>query len=304
MKKLFILVGIFAVYLFSYNIFASQIIKVKNKKVLIQFSIDEDIQTQDTYYVINNKGKKKAIVSILKVKNGKAIAKILTGKAREGWSLRFRKKASTASTPVVSSAQTSVEPTYSPAPVSRPRPSSSKKLFNHLNFLWGFSFNKLSINSVKHSDTSVFNFETSTTLFLPKKPIFGLKILSGTENFTIKGKCGTTGAPTCKTSIVYLSGGALAIVNFSVKKVSLWGGAGLKLLMPISSQVTSGASLKYIDKNTIKLSSALVLAGGLIFNLSRKFSVPFNVTYTLSPSAKDIKSPSATQLQTGLIYHF
>lgn len=309
MKKLFILTAVTSIYFFSYTLFAYQVIKVKNKKVLIQFSADEDLQTNDTYYVINNKGKKKAVVSILKVKGGKAIAKILAGKAREGWSLRFRKKGSSFKPTKTYSSPSAASKTYSsakPRTFRSPklRAFKSKKLFNHLSFVWGYGFNNLSIKSIKHSDTSIFNFETSTTLFLPKNPIFGLRILSGTERFNIKGKCPSSESE-CKTSIIYLSGGALAVVRFPINRFTIWGGFGLKLLMPISNKVTKpGAVTGYIDKSSIKIASSLVLSGGLIFNLSRKFSIPFNATYTRSPSSKSVKTPSSTHLQTGLVYHF
>lgn len=307
MKKIFYLIIVPTILSFTNNAFAYHVVKVKNKKILITFSPEENVQTKDTFYAINNTGKKKAIVLITKVKGNKAIAKILKGRAEKGWTLRVRKR-SVVSRPVQPA--NSYQPRTNTAATSS-YPKKSKKLFNHLSFLWGYSLNRLQTSfekkTIKHSASSFFNFETSTTLFLPKEPMFGLKILSSTENFTLKAKCsdGTT-TSNCAASIVYLGGGALAVIQAPLSdKFSLWGGVGGKLLFPVYKKITTLAvDYHYLDKASIKLTSALLLSGGFTLGLNSKFSIPFNVNYTLFPSSAEVKGHSSLNFQTGLLYHF
>lgn len=324
MKKIFILIIANALIFFTYNAFAYKVIKVKNKKLLITFSPSETPQVKDTFYVINNKGKKKAIISIIKVKGSKAIAKILKGKAQAGWSLRVRKRSQISKASPTES-HTSENNTSSNS-YSASYTKKQKKLFNHLSFLWGVSLNSLKTNSsqvgsLTHSDTSFFNFETSTTFFLPNKPIFGLKILSNSENFTLKATCTNSGSPKdkkdCNANIVYLGGGALAIVQVPLtSKLSVWAGLGGKLLIPISKEITkltnitepttgnAGDVYQYLDEKSIKLTSALLISGGLTFNFNPKFSIPINASYTKFPSSTKVEAHSIINFQTGLVYHF
>ncbi|MBE8221562.1 MAG: hypothetical protein HAW60_02415 [Bdellovibrionales bacterium] len=309
MKKIFILIITNALIFFTYNAFAYKVIKVKNKKVLITFSADESIQVKDTFYVISNRGKKKAIISVTKVRGGKAIATILKGRAKEGWSLRVRKRRAAKKTRKKNSyGSTNRRSSNSYANTSSS--SGSKKLFNHLSFLWGTSLNNLTTKNSKvaHSGTSFFNFETSTTFFLPKKPMFGLRILSNSENFTLETRCPSLGI--CKAEIVYLGGGALAVIQIPVtNKFSLWGGLGAKLLIPISKKITPTPSstpdnYKYISEDSIKLTSTLLVSGGMTFNFTPKFSIPLNINFTMFPPSDNVSPHYSLNFQTGLVYHF
>lgn len=306
MKKILILIVIPIIVLSAYKAFAYQVIKVKNKKLLISFSSQEDLQVKDSFYVINKRGKKKAIISILKVKGNKAIAEVLKGKAQAGWSLKLRKRALKPKPKVVKSyvpKQRASHTNYAKKLNKR-----STKLFNHLSFLWGTSFNGLEIGATDHKGTSFFNFETSTTFFLPNKPIFGLRILSSSENFTLDGSCSNNAAEQadCKTNIVYLGGGALTIAHIPVsREISVWGGVGIKLLIPIKKTVTNlGPEYDYINVESIKATSGLLLSGGVKFKFNPRFSIPLNVNYTIFPSSDAIKAHSAFNVQTGLVYHF
>lgn len=300
MNKVLALIIVNFISFSTYNAFSYEVIKIKNKKLLLKFLPDETVQTKDTFYVINNRGKKKAIIIILKVKGSKAIAKILKGKAQVGWSLKLRKRAI---------AKPRIQNTYSAEPsISRPSyAKKNKKLFNHLSFLWGYASNSLKIGNLSHSDSSVFNFETNTTFFLPKNPMFGLRILSSSENFKLKATCsnGSTNVD-CNTDIVYMGGGALAVAQIPVSsKLSVWAGLGLKLLIPLSKTVAKlNKDYNYIDESSIKLTSSFIVSGGLTFNLSPKFSIPLNLNYTMLPSSQAIDSHSIFNVQTGLVYHF
>lgn len=308
MKKIFILIITNALIFFTYNAFAYKVIKVKNKKLLIRLSPGESLQKKDTFYVINHRGKKKAIISIIKVRGSKAIAKILKGKAKAGWSLQVRKRRSASNKQKINRKRPTESYASKATNASNFYRKKQKNPFNHLSFLWGLSLNSLKINDSTHSGTSVFNFETGTTFFLPNRPMFGLKILSSSENFTLEATCTSAADVTtdCNANILYLGGGALAVIRVPLaRKFSLWGGVGIKLLIPISKEVTKLESdYSYLNEDSIKLTSALLISGGFKFNFNHKLSIPFNISYTAFPSSDDVTGHSVINFQTGLVYHF
>ena len=69
------------------------IVKVKGKRVLIKIDGKKPKKGQ-LYYLVNDAGKKKAIVKIGRVKKNRATGVVKKGKAKKGWSLVLRKRKS------------------------------------------------------------------------------------------------------------------------------------------------------------------------------------------------------------------
>lgn len=248
---------------------AAVVKRVKGQSVLVDLESDS-AQEGDTYFLIDENGKKKAIVKISKVKETQAIAKVLKGKPAEGMTLLFRPKKEAAGSKAYYAG-----------------PSQSRA---HVGALFGFSM----------ADMSVKITQTVTTNADLKGPSFsghaffdyafweriGIRTTFGVQQFNATGEkiCGVVGNQTCDANILYANLNFMGRFLFSNGEFRPWVGAGAGFLFPLSKSSTA------LTANSITNTSIGFGAGGFDWFLTPTDFIPLSVEYGMLPSSADVSA--------------
>ena len=248
---------------------AAVIKRVKGQSVLVDLESDT-AQEGDTFYLINEEGKKKAIVKITKVKEAQAIGKVMKGQATEGMTLLFRPKRE------AHQAQT-------PAPTERSRANFGGML--------GFSMANMSVKlSAQTSTANVTKDLTGPSFsghmffdyaFFEK---IGARLTFGAQQFNATGDkaCGSTATQSCDANILYANFNILGRFVMSNGSFRPWVGGGMGFLFPLTKSSTALAS------DSITNTSIGVGAGGVDWYISNTDFIPVSIEYGMLPSSSDV----------------
>jgi hypothetical protein len=248
-----------------------EITKVKGTQVLIQ---NFSGQTGETYFALDPSGKRRAIINIDKVKNGRAIGIIQKGKADVGYTLIARGAKSQGGSK-----------------------SSSKKASGTFNFggRAGYSIDSMSVplraNTVAMSGSgftagAIADYNLSSTL--------GARLGAGYEMFSVTGSLSGTNY---KTEISYFTLDALGRFFITDPGFALWIGAGVGFGVPMSK------STNILAEESIATSTLLILAGGVDWHLGDNFYIPTQVDYSMFLPATDVKT-SIIAVKLGAVMKF
>ena len=294
-----ILLTIFVVGIYS-NANAAYVLKTKGKKLLIKLDDADLVKANELYYVVDYNGKKKAIIAIKKTRGGKALAVVRKGKAKTGWTLikrpsKINPKVAQASTP--HSTPSSKDP-FSPIVIT-----PAKKTLP-IGFMWSYNTNSLDTASTKLKGSSFLNLESHYRIPLNDK--ISIRALFGIQEFNAEAAAANCpGTSKCSIEILYSYLGGLASVDIPLSSTFLlWVGVGGKLLFPFSKTVAPTSTENFIDEDSIKLTSHLLIGGGFEWTIHPKIALPINFLYQIGPKSDTVTSPTALGIQTGLIYHF
>ena len=248
---------------------AAVVKRVKGQSVLVDLESDT-AQEGDTYFLIDEDGKKKAIVKITKVKETQAIAKIMKGKAVEGMTLLFRPKKEAAGAHAASAG-----------------PSQSRTF---AGALFGFSM----------ADMTVKIKQTTTTDANMKGPSFsghaffdyafwekiGIRTSFGVQQFNSTGDkiCGDAGNKTCDANIIYANLNFMGRFVFSTGEFRPWVGGGAGFLFPLSKSSTA------LTSNSITNTSIGFGAAGFDWFISPTDFIPLSAEYGILPSSADVSA--------------
>lgn len=255
----------------SVHVQAAKVIQSKNDKVLIDLE-GENASPNQNAVLINSENKRVAIVQILQVKNGKAIATVTKGQTQgnETVTLIVPKSADTSA---AAPAETS-----SPNQVYR---TNSKKMSVLLSMMSNTMSTKQSDGGSPTPLTEDVGMKDSTfgitgAVDWPVSPVFILRGTLGYEPFKASGtassnKCDNLSSTSCTADISYLSAGGYARYDFTKSRAQFWGGLGGTLKFPISKTSTA------LKQDDIKMTMTYGLAGGIDFFLSNKTFVPVSI---------------------------
>lgn len=256
---------------------AARITRVKENQVMVDLEGSSDYAEGSRYIVIVG-GKRKAVIELSKIKNGKAIGKVLKGKPAQDGTL----------TPMGGG--------------SAPSKSASKSRRTRARDSGGDSFSDLTVGAVLGfaSDS-----QTVTSTATPTQPAgtismsgsgFSLKAFAdlpisgnlgaigrvGLEKFSVKGTF-PNGEPTA-TDITYLSADLLVRYNFLEGAIKVFPLAGLGIHYPISK--TSGP----LNVQQISATTIFFFGGGAQYKFSDNMYAVASAEYGLFPPSNDVKT--------------
>ena len=257
---------------------AAVVKRVKGQSVLVDLESDT-AQEGDTYYLINEEGKKKAIVKVTKVKDTQAIAKVLKGQAAEGMTLLYRPQKEKAS-------HTS----------SESHGERSKAAFG--GFL-GFSLSNMTVKLTQNTNNPNVNMtgpSFSGHMFFDYNFVekIGVRITGGVQQFNATGDkyCGNTLNQTCDANILYANLGFMGRFIMSSGDFRPWVGGGAGFLFPLSKTSTALAS------NSITNTSIGFGGAGIDWYVGPTDFIPISIEYGILPSSAEV-SANLTSIRIG-----
>lgn len=253
---------------------AAVVKRVKGQSVLVDLESDS-AQEGDTYFLINDEGKKKAIVRITKVKESQAIAKVVKGQAVEGMTLLYRpgKKETQGADSAAYGAQRSrtnfgALAGFSMANMTVKLSTSTAATTNQNQDLTGASF----------SGHMFFDYALFEKL--------GFRGTLGVQQFNASGEkvCGSIGNQTCDANILYANMNGMFRFLMSTGDFRPWIGGGFGFLFPLSKSSTALAS------SSITNTSIGFGAGGFDWFINQTDFIPVSVEYGILPSSTDVSA--------------
>ena len=271
--------------------FAAQISKVKGTGALIDLQ-GEAAAPGDTFFAVDSTGKRKAIISISKVKGDKAIGKITKGNAAAGMTLEPRPAGGGTAKKVAK--KKSESSTESAAGGSR----------SYWGVIAGFSMDKMSvlvkpnIGGFTEQTTSLSGSSFSGNAFFDYElfPQVWFRGLGGIEGFNVGGSniCGVANSEACTANIYYLSIdfiGRYVFVNSGTFRP--WIGGGIAMMFPASKKASA------LEPSSISNTNVIQVAGGADVFVNQEMFIPFSVEYGMLPKSNEVDA-SWIQIRLGL----
>ena len=295
MKKMILVLSL--LILWHNAAWSASVATSKNQKVLINLEGDE-VAVNDEFFLINPvNNKKSAIIRVIQVKNGKAIATILKGSADVGYTLQA--KASSGG------AVPEARPTEDHTASREQAPEKNARDTGYLHTLktsYGLMAEYLQNSmSVTVKNTTVTPALTDTVAL--KGSSFGvggfydyiatpdIAIQLGTffEQVKANGTAsipGCAGATTtaCDVNINYLSFYGTGKYYLTHSKYRIWGGIGGGFLLALSKSSTA------LNESNISTNQILTLSLGTDIQTSRKNYIPVVLEYNYFPSSDTVKA--------------
>lgn len=289
-----------SVLMFSSMSLAMSVTQVKDTRLLIDLQ-GESASVDSEFYVINAQGKKVAIVHVRQVKGGKAIADIVKGTAKPGYTLQPRTGGGSSSAGG-SSASSSDDSYYEKKLSQRARSGNSigvvgDYLMNSMsaNFNAGPSFGSYPVTSAMSGSglgvLGYFNYTYS--------PSITLKGMAGMEQYNVSGSTSTgtadcSGTLTCNVKLTYLSFYGYGVWNYyNAAKMRAWLGLGGGYLYAASKSST------VLNQSALTANQIFVFAAGTDIRMTPKMYIPISVEYGMFPPSSTVKA-SIIYLRAGL----
>ncbi|MFZ4402974.1 MAG: hypothetical protein ACOYOK_02630 [Pseudobdellovibrionaceae bacterium] len=275
---------------------AAEVQAVKSEKVLIILSAEDQKQTQaqTQFYLVHPQTRKKtAIIQVLQVKENKAVAKIIKGKAEKGFITQAYK-------PGRNVAQAEGENYL------RADSKASAGYLKSLSHSYGVLGYALS-NSMSAKRTSTAATASSSMVGTGFgvggyydyvfNPNMVFRASAALEQFQVSGTIsnppGCESSTACTVNILYGSGYGLGKYYFtSHNRYRFWGGAGAGYLIALSK------TSSILNESQISTNQVYVLAAGADWQISRKNYVPISIEYSSFP-ASDTVTASFIAIKAG-----
>lgn len=286
------LTGLLFIVLALPSAFAAEITKIKGKSVLIELGGDA-AAPGDQFWAMSEDGKRKALITIGKVKGDKAIGKITKGKPAVGMSLDLK-------VDKIAKGKKVKEPVEEEMPVS----SEARRV--NFGALFGYAQNSMSVNvnilassTTKTADMSGSGFSGKALLDYRLLPQVWFRGTAGVEMFNASGGsiCGAGNVEACDTKITYLTFDFMGRYLFSEGKFRPWLGAGVSLLFPVSKSTSA------LAESSIGPTSMYAVAGGGDIVIAPNMYVPIQVEYGMLPNSDEVEA-SSVGIRLGVAYGF
>lgn len=268
---------------------AASVSAVKDSKILI--NLEDDSTTEgDEFYLINPaSGKRAAIIRIKQVKNQKALAELVRGKADIGFTLQA-KAPSPMSTDVPSSANSETQS-------ERKSTSYLRTLKDSYGVLGGYIMNTMNAD-VSYKDGFGVTQTTSANMSGSGFTVGGFydyafnsdfvgRGLASVDQFNVAGTASAaacTSSTNCDAKINYLSLYALGKWYPLQSKYRAWIGGGMGYLLALSKSSTA------LNEAQISTNQVFTIALGSDIQMSRKNYIPVSLEYNLFPASSTVKA--------------
>jgi hypothetical protein len=270
------IIGFLIAFIMVSPAYAAKIMSIKQNRVLLDLE-GQDLQVGQKIFTVDSAGKKRSVIQITQVKNGKAVAEISKGTPSPDHKLQVIAQ----SGPPRNEAKIAEQKKHAP------------KTHDAWGLAAGFAMNSM---KVKLSSTPVDLKGNSFSLkgFYQTKldGAVSVKGSLGYESFKASGAvdsgvCGTSTTKDCNVDISYLGMDALIRYSFYDKTFNFWAGGGLALLFAISKDSN------VLDTGKITTNQAIVGSVGVDYPMSKTTFIPMQLDYNLFP---DNSSTSANQI--------
>ena len=253
---------LFVLLVLPFSSYSAIVVKIKNNKTFVHLEGEEAVPG-DLYKALDLYGKPKGILRIKKVRNGKAIATIIEGRAGINWILEKTSNAS------LSGAR-------SPASIF----SASKNMVGVL----GGSY--LYAGNVENNQLIIRGFAGDVSIFAERffTPYFSTRLLLGFSYSQLNQSCRLT-SRNCtgkKGTLNKLSAPNALVTTFLHANIS----NGIKAFFGVGVGVSKWTDLRdygdtIIKKNSFKeLQSSAHLSLGLNVQINPRLYIPISLTYT------------------------
>jgi hypothetical protein len=277
---------------FTGFVHAADVIKVKGSSALIDLK-GEPAVPGDLFYAVSSDGKKRAIVSITKVKGDKALGRITKGKAGPGMTLE--PKSPSALAPASRSAKnTPTGQMYWGGMLGVAMDKANVKVLwqsTGVGHTAGDTKEVAALSGTSFSAMGLFDYSFT--------PQFWVRGFGGIENFNVSGpaSCGEGNNSTCDSKIMYLNASAVARWLFMTGNIRPWAGAGVGVMFPLTKSSTA------FDSDSIAGTQVILFQGGVDWFLSPKMYVPISLEYGLLPKSAQVEA-SWIEVRVGLAVPF
>ncbi len=265
--------------------FGAQITKISGRKVLMDLQGDA-AKEGDIFVVLSPEGKKKALVKIKTVKNGKAIGVIGKGKAEAGWSAKISEKSGGAKT-----ASGSGEGSRSRK--AAPQSSASREGKSYWGLMGGIAMDTMSVDIDNTGDSIADKTVDLDGMAFSAKALFDYELfpqvwfrgLGGLEGLNVSGPTEVgCQAKACSVSIYYLSVDFWARYAFSTGSFRPWAGAAFSLMFPATKDATA------LEDSSITNTSAISVGIGFDWFTSETFYIPIQIEYAMLPKSETVEA--------------
>lgn len=274
---------------------AASVTQVKGKKALLELSRAEDAQVGEEFFAVEISGKRRALLRIVQIKNGRALADIVKGKAQVGHEI-VRKGARPISQEVPP--EEAEEPGSSPVAdaYERGQPRSRDtgagwgligemlQMDLKVDFTAGTGSQQRNVSAaLKGSSFGVSGFYD-----YPISPALQIRGLAGVEQLKAAGTISTAdceASTNCTFNVSYLSLHGQAKYNFlrnSTMKAWVNGGFGFLLALSKSSTV--------VDTSSISTDQIYSFGAGADIKMGRKTFLPVSIEYGIFPPSETVKA--------------
>ena len=307
MKKILI---VLCSLLLQTSVYAASVTAVKNQKVLVDLA-GASTSPGDEYFLVNPSGKKVAIIRIKQVKNNKALADILKGRADLGYTLQAR---ATENTPTPDRSAENEQ--QQPEEAKSARSNTDKKrtseeessardttylraLKNSYGLIGKYLMNSMTVNitdSLGGTGTASMSgsgFGVGGFMDFTATPDIAVEVEGALEQFNVAGttRLSSNGTPYANstdysTKISYLSAYGLGKYYFTKSKYRMWAGVGGGFLIAMSK------SSNALNENNIATNQVANAAVGVDIQWNRKTYIPVTLEYTYFPPTLTVKATS------------
>lgn len=265
--------------LLTANSWAATVAAVKGQKTLINLE-GADAAPGDEFFLIDAaSGKKKAIIRIKQVKNGRATGDIVKGRAAPGYTLQAKGSGRPMSADVSDSS-------YSPRSSSggsaaggyllNPKDSYGvygEYLMNTMDATHTVGGTVKATANMKDSSFGVGGYyDYAYTNELMARGAVAIEQFSAAGPSDVAGDCGGND---CSAEITYLSFYGIGKYNFNIGKYRPWVGAGGGFMIALSKKSN------ILKESEIATNQVITLIGGVDIQMSRKNYIPVSLEYSM-----------------------
>lgn len=277
MSKLFSLVVVSFFLIQSAQ--AAKVLQVKGNRALIDLEGDS-VYSGDKFFVVDGAGKRRALLTIIQIKDRRAVAEVSKGSPQPGQKLQF-------ANPSLPTAKTTPSKKKSNSEILT-KPVNSWGLMGGLIMgTMSASFTGSSSATKKSASLTGTNYGLEGYYDHVFSNRTSLRLTGAYQIFNLSGS--TTdqdcdGSNTCNVNISYLSGYGLFKYHLSNDQWRAWVGAGGGVLLPVAK------SSNVINVKNTTMNFVVSMAAGGEYQLNKENYIPFAFEYHLFPPSSSVSS--------------
>lgn len=270
---------------------AATVEKVKGSSAIVSFGEDEEQPVKGAKVFATENGKRKALMEVVQIKNGKAKVKITKGKAKEGMEV-VSGKAKVATGAGEDDPNTGTEQTGGKK--KRPRSAGAATLFKDMTIgiLGGYALNSQSV-TISGSATQAMagsGFSVRGFADIPVAGSLGLLTRVGAEQFNVV-------KDSSKSEILYAVVDLMLKYSFAPTGFVPFVMGGLGLHFPVAK------ASNILDVNRVSSTTVFYGGGGFNFVMGNSTYLQLTAEYGMFPPSNDVTT-SLIAIRSGLGFRF